>query len=310
MMMTPRISPETIARARARAGPEFLNSREVQNIDLSAAAGAPLRCKIDTENPVGSFKGRGATAFVNALPPGVSRLITASAGNFGLAMAYAGRQRGIEVTVYAAKTASPVKLDLIRAAGGIVKLAGRDFDEAKDCARLAAAQASLFYVEDGKEPDITAGAGTMAMEIAEPVDTIIVPLGNGALLAGIGCWIRAHWPATRIIGVCAAGAPAMERSWRSGTVVTAASVQTIADGIAVRVPVAEALVDLKDNVDEIVLVNDDALKAAMSLVRRHLGLTVEPSGAAGVAALLSDPSLAQGVVWTPITGANYSGGLT
>ena len=303
----PRLSARVIEEARARIGTEFLDSRQLEHNELSKAVGVQLLCKIESETAVGSFKGRGADSFVNALPASVKALVTASAGNFGLALAYAGRRRGIAVTVYAAETASPGKLERIRSSGGVVKLLGRDFDEAKDHAREAAERMNVLYVEDGREPAIAAGAGTMAMEItrrAQPIDTMLVPLGNGALLAGVGCWFRTHSPQTRIVGVCAEGAPAMARSWRAHTALSTPSVDTIADGIAVRIPVPEALADLEGIVDDIVLVSDDAMKQALHLIYQHLGLIAEPSGAAGVAGVISHSALAQGVVCTPITGGN------
>jgi threonine dehydratase len=303
----PRIFAKAIEEARGRINAEFLDSRQLENNELSKAVGARLLCKIESENAVGSFKGRGTESFVNALPVSVKALVTASAGNFGLALAYAGKRRGVAVTVYAAEMASTVKLDRIRSAGGTVKLSGRDFDEAKDLARAAAAQLNVMFVEDGREPAITAGAGTMAMEITSgerSIDSMLVPLGNGALLAGIGSWFRAHSPKTRVIGVCAEGAPAMAQSWRTRTIQSTPSVDTIADGIAVRVPIPEALADLHGVVDDIVLVSDDAMKQAMKLIYKHLHLIAEPSAGAGVAALISHSSLADGLVCTPITGGN------
>src|SRR5579864_8027157 len=303
----PRISATTIAEARARIGPEFLDSRQIENIDLSREIGTQLLCKIESENPVGSFKGRGADSFVNSLAATTPALIAASAGNFGLALAYAGKRRGIEVTIYAAETASPAKLERIRSTGAAVKLVGRDFDEAKAYARDDAVKMNAIFVEDGREAAITAGAGTMAMELTvspQPIDTVLVPLGNGALLAGLGWWFRAHAPKTRMIGICAEGAPAMARSWRSHLMQSTDNVNTIADGIAVRVPVPEALEDLQSVVDDIVLVSDEAMKRALKLVHKYLGLICEPSSVAGVAALMTHSSLAKGLVCTPITGGN------
>ncbi len=305
----PRISPEAIQDARRRIRSEFLDSPLVQNDELSRSLGVPLLCKVESQNAVGSFKGRGSDSFVAALPDRVKSLVTASAGNFGLALAYAAQRRGIAVTVYAAEAASPIKLERIRSVGGIVRLAGRDFDEAKEHARAAAEKMNLMFVEDGREPAITAGAGTMAMELtdsATAIDTMLVPLGNGALLAGTGCWFRALSPRTRLVGVCAEGAPAMALSWRSHTLQSTANVDTIADGIAVRVPVPEALDDLRNVVDDIVLVSEAAIKKAMGLVEQHLGLIAEPAGVAGVAALISHASLARGLVCTPITGGNVT----
>jgi threonine dehydratase len=305
----PRISPEAIQDARRRIRPEFLDSPLVQDNELSRTLGVRLLCKIESKNPVGSFKGRGTDSFVAALPADVKSLVAASVGNFGLALAYAAQRRGIAVTVYTAQTASPIKLERIRSVGGIVRLSGRDFDEAKEHARAAAEKMNLRFVEDGREPAITAGAGTMAMELtdsAPAISTLLVPLGNGALLAGIGCWFRAQSPGTRLVGVCAEGAPAMALSWRSHTVQSTANVDTIADGIAVRVPVPEALEDLRNVVDDIVLVSEAAIKKAMKLVEQHLRLIAEPAGVAGVAALISHRSLAHGLVCTPITGGNVT----
>jgi threonine dehydratase len=307
--IVPRISPAAIQEARLRIRAEFLYSPQLENHELSQAVGTRLLCKDETGNAVGSFKGRGTDSFIGSLAPEVNSLVTASAGNFGLALAYAAKRRGIAVTVYAAETASPVKLDRIRSAGAKLKLAGRDFDEAKDYARDAAGKMRAMFVEDGREPAITAGAGTIGMELTDStdkIDTMVVPLGNGALLAGIGCWLRWRSPQTRIIGVCAEGAPAMALSWRSHAPQTTRSVDTIADGIAVRVPVPEALSDLENVVDDIVRVTDDAIKQALRLVHRHLSLIAEPAGVAGVAALLGHSSLARGLVCTPITGGNVA----
>ena len=304
-----RISPGAIQEARQRIRAEFLDSPILENHELSRAVGTRLLCKDETRNAVGSFKGRGTDSFIGSLTPEVSSLVTASAGNFGLALAYSAKRRGILVTVYAAETASPMKLDRMRSTGAELKLAGRDFDEAKDHARAAAKNKQAMFVEDGREPSITAGAGTMAMEVTDfpdAIDTMIVPLGNGALLAGIGCWLRCRSPRTRIVGVCAEGAPAMALSWRAHNPQSTTSVDTIADGIAVRVPVPEALADLENAVDDVVLVSDDAIKQALRLVHRNLNLIAEPAGAAGVAALLSYSSLARGLVCTPITGGNVA----
>jgi threonine dehydratase len=305
--LVPRISAQTIAAARARIHPEFLDSPQVESQELSRATGARLLCKIEIQNPVGCFKGRGADSFIGTLPDHIKTLVTASAGNFGLALAHAAKRRGIAVTVCAAETASAAKVERMRAAGGTVELHGQDFDEAKEYARAVAARMNLIFVEDGQDPAIASGAGTIAMELTEssqPISTMLVPLGNGALLAGIGCWLRAHSPRTRIIGICAEGAPAMAESWRAHTARTTARVNTIADGIAVRVPVPEALADLDGVVDDVVLVSEDAIKQALHLVHQHLDLVAEPAAVTGVAALLSHEGFAQGLVCTPITGGN------
>jgi threonine dehydratase len=166
---------------------------------------------------------------------------------------------------------------------------------------------NVMFVEDGREPAIAAGAGTMGMELTlwpQTIDSILVPLGNGALLAGIGHWFRSRSPRTKIVGVCAEAAPSMALSWHSREVKSTPTVSTIADGIAVRIPIPEALEDIQDVVDDIVLVSDEAIKRALRLVNENLKLVCEPAGVVGIAALISHSSLARGLVCTPITGGN------
>jgi len=178
-------------------------------------------------------------------------------------------------------------VDKMRALGAQVVLEGQDFDEAKVCALRHAADTGAFYVEDGLLGPIAEGAGTIAIELGrldKPLDACIVPLGNGSLINGIGVWMKRFSPATRIIAVCPGGAPAMEMSWRAGKAVSTPTMETIADGIAVRVPVPEALDLMRTTVDEVMLVSDGEMVEAMRWLHRDTGLVVEPAGAAGVAA--------------------------
>jgi threonine dehydratase len=136
-------------------------------------------------------------------------------------------------------------------------------------------------------------------------DAALIPLGNGALFAGIGTWLKAHSPLTRRIAVCAAGAPAMARSIARGALESTESVSTIADGIAVRVPVPEALADLAGVVDEVLLVEDEAMIAASQLLFREHGLVVEPP--AGLAAALTFRERFRGaLIATPLCGGNLT----
>lgn len=281
-----RISTERIAGAMEVIDPVFLHSPQIDAPELSDELGLRLVVKAETLNPIRSFKGRGADFLVKTLAdPGP--LVCASAGNFGQGLAYAASRRGLPLTVFAAETANELKVRRMKALGAEIVRAGRDFDAAKDAARAHAGRVGARFVEDGREAAGAEGAGTIALELLrrpETFDALLVPLGNGALLAGIATWAKAHSPATRVIGVCAAGAPAMERSWRSDTLVTTPESRTIADGIGVRVPVPEALGDLRGLIDDVLLVDDAATLAAMRRVLATLGLLVEPSGAVGVAA--------------------------
>jgi len=136
---------------------------------------------------------------------------------------------------------------------------------------------------------------------------LAVPLGNGALLTGIARWAKAVDPGIEVIGVQAAGADAMEKSWRSGTLQFPPSVSTIADGIGVRVPIAEAVADMRGLVDEVLLVEDSDIIAAMRLMFRTAGLMTEPSGAAGVAAVMAHGERFRGKrVATILCGSNLT----
>jgi threonine dehydratase len=311
-----RLSAARIAAAQALIEPSFLDTPQRRDPGLSQWLGCQLVIKDETAGPLGCFKGRGADLFVQewmAARPGAAAagpLVCASAGNFGLAMADAGRRRGVPVIVFLARGANPFAAARIRERGADVKEEGRDFDEAKEAACEFARARGGTFVEDGVEAAIAEGAGTIAAELdrAGPFDAVVVPVGNGALMAGIGTWFRAHHPATRVVGVCSAGAPVMRDCWLHGLeAATDAPVDTIADGIAVRVPVPAAVADLDLVVDEMVAVDDAQLLAAMKELHAMTGLAAEPSAVAGLAAIAAERDRYAGLrVATILTGRNLS----
>jgi threonine dehydratase len=300
------IDVDAIARAARDITPIFRGTPQFEADALGTRLGARLLLKVETANPIRSFKGRGTDFFLQGLRR-PEALVTASAGNFGQGLAWAARSRGVSLDVFAARTANPAKVARMRALGATVHLAGRDFDDAKAHGREHAGSHGLMFVEDGREPAIAEGAGSIAVELLhwkEPIDTLIVPLGNGALLGGMGAWIKRASPDTRVVGVCAAGAPAMRDSLSQGRPVETPTAHTIADGIAVRVPIPDALDYLAPVVDDVVLVSEDALRRAMELVESETGLRAEAAGAAGIAALIEHPGLRSGLVATPLCGSN------
>ena len=288
-----RLDLENIKRAAETIDPVFLHSPQFVDEALSASLGCELLVKLETANPIRSFKGRGADFFMKSRSMENSAgLVCASAGNFGQALAYGARKHGLPLTVFASLHANRQKVERMRAFGADVRLAGEDFDAAKDAARQFAEQNGATMVEDGREPEISEGAGTIGVELlaaGEIIDDLLVPLGNGALLAGVARWVKAACPATRVYGVCSTVADAMERSWRTGHIVESGSVDTIADGIAVRVPVPEAVEDLDGLIDDVLTVDDQTIRRAMHLLFAEGGLVVEPAGAVGVAAILAEP---------------------
>jgi threonine dehydratase len=292
-----RLKLADFGRAQNIIHPVFLNSPQYNCEPLSESLGCNLTIKVETANPIRSFKGRGANYLVQSLAPSDQPIVSASAGNWGQALAFSCRQFGRPLIMFASVNANPLKVERMRALGADVRLSGADFDAAKQAAQVFARESGFRIVADGLDPEASIGAGTMAIELlqnAARYDVILVPTGNGAMLTGIGRWFKAASPKTRIIGVQASGADAMEKSWRTGQMIIHPTVSTIADGIGVRIPIPEALVDMQDTVDDVVLVDDAYIIQAMNRIFDNTGMVVEPSGAAGVAAILAKPDVFKG----------------
>ena len=281
------LSLARIEEARRIVSPVFLESPQYADRQLDAALGRSVVVKVETTNPLRSFKGRGADYFMSQIAAG-PRVVCSSTGNFGQAIAYAGARRGRVVEIFVPTNVNPMKLARMRSFGARVTAVGADSAAAEEAAReYVASTSNCVYVEDGREPAIAEGAGTIGVELAAagPFDAIVIPVGDGALIAGVARWIKDRQPGTRIIGVCASGAPCMALSWRAGRAVSTDRSETIAEGIEVRKPVPESVSRIVALVDEMVLVNDRDLLEAMELAAQTLGLLLEPSGAAGLAAI-------------------------
>lgn len=304
-----RISLDRIQSASSLISPEFLNSPQFQCEPLSAELGARVVVKVETMNPIRSFKGRGADLYMSKTPR-QSEVVCASAGNFGQAMAFVARQRGVHVTVYAARNANPLKLERMKALGANVIIFGDDFDAARSEAKRMAGERGVKLVVDSLDIETIEGAGTIGLELLRlpvPLDVLLVALGNGAMFNGIAHVMKARSPSTRVIAVGAEGASAMVDSWRAGRVIEHAHVRTIADGIATRTPIPEALQDMHGLVDDAVLVTDEEILRGMRLLHRHTGLVSEPSAAVGVAAMLHSPeSYKDALVGIIICGGNLT----
>jgi len=296
---------ENIEEGARVIDPVFLNSPQFEDEQLCAALGRRVIVKVETTNPIRSFKGRGTGYLFRKLDSRM-KVVCASAGNFGQAAAYAGRSRGIAVEVFVPTGVNPVKVKRMESLGAKVTIFGADFEAAKQRARREAqVTPDCIFVEDGEDPAISEGAGTIGRELLRmgEIDTFVIPLGDGALITGIGTWVKQHSPKSRIIGVCASGAPAMAHSLRSRKVVTTSETHTIADGIDVAVPIARSVERILNLVDDIVLVEDAHLLEAMRMAVNALGIILEPAGAAGVAAIRTH-NLPGNRLATVLTGGN------
>jgi threonine dehydratase len=306
------ISIDRIREAATVVDRAFLHTPQFDCEPLSQHLGVSTVLKVESVNPIRSFKGRGTDYLLHRLHEegdGRAGLVCASAGNFGQGMAFACRKRDRPLTVFAARSANPLKVERMRAIGARVELHGDDFDEAKDAAQRHSTENGERYIEDGLLGAIAEGAATMAVELGgeeRGLDAIFVPLGNGSLVNGVGTWLKHAAPTTRVIAVCATSAPSMALSFAKGKPLDAPST-TIADGIAVRVPVPAAVDLMQRTVDEVVLVDDDAMLGAMRRLLTDAGLVVEPAGAAGVAAIAQRANeLAGKRVATILTGGNLT----
>ena len=313
----PALEPSAIRAVHGTIPPVFTGSPQYVHDGLSALAGDPVVVKVETVNPIGAFKGRGTwTGLAELVRRGEvgpeQPVIVASTGNFGQGIAFAARAAGVPAIVYADEGANPLKLERIRSFGATVVQAGRDFDEAREACEAHARRDGLTFLLDGDEPALAAGAGTLALEVTDgiergdlpPLANAYIPVGNGALIIGVGAWLRAAAPGCRIVGVQSDAAPSMALSWRAGRAIETDTAATVAEGIATRVPVPRALELLDGRVDEMRLVPEGELEDARRLLERSLGVTAEHSAAASWLGLLGDPDRRPGASLVLITGSN------
>ena len=290
-MLTSRLDLDRIRAARRVIDPVFLDSPSFECDALGRRLGCTVTVKVETANPVRSFKGRGTELATSLLADrGGAAVVCASAGNLGQALAWSGRRRGLEVTVVASRFAPAVKLDRIRALGAELEVVDGDFELARVRAASIARQRGVRLVEDSLDIETCEGAGTIGLELAaaDPFDTVLIALGGGAMATGVGYALKALVPGVEVVCVQPRGAPAMTRSWHERRVVTTDTADTIADGVAGRYPIAAVLDDLLGLADDAVLVEEASIVAGMRLLLDHAGLIVEPSAALGVAAVLED----------------------
>ncbi|MEU3459466.1 pyridoxal-phosphate dependent enzyme [Streptomyces sp. NPDC006733] len=291
-MRQTRLDTARIRAARQVVDPVFLDTPLYRCEALEPVVGCAVSIKLETANPVRSFKGRGTEIVASRLADGGSRaVVCASAGNLGQALAWSGRGRGLDVTVVASRFATVAKLDRIRALGARLELVDGDHELARERAADIARYEGIRLLEDSLDLESCEGAATIGLELVAggpSFDTVLIALGGGALATGVGHVVKELAPAIEVVCVQPLGAPALTRSWHQRRVVTTDSTDTIADGVAGRRPIQAVLDDLLVVADDAVLVREASIVTGMRLLLEHAGLVVEPSAALGVAAILED----------------------
>ncbi|MHB1949988.1 MAG: threonine ammonia-lyase, biosynthetic [Acidiferrobacteraceae bacterium] len=267
------------------------------NLDSAVNLSRRLRhnvwIKREDEQPVFSFKLRGAYNRMAALPRSAFRrgVITASAGNHSQGVALAAKRLGIRATVVMPVVAPRIKIDAVRNLGGTTILFGDSYDEAYAHAVALGRRRRMTFIHPYDDPDVIAGQGTIGLEILRqhpgPIEAIFVPVGGGGLIAGIAVCIKSVRPEIRIIGVEPEDADAMARSLRAGRRVRLQHVGTFADGVAVKQVGREPFRLARKFVDDVLVVSNDEVCAAIKDIFEDTRAIVEPSGALGIAGLKS-----------------------
>lgn len=307
-----RLDLARVRLARTQIDPIFLDSPQYECEPLGAALGCRLILKVETLNPVRSFKARGTETVLTRLPERGRHgaVVCASAGNLGQALAFGARRRGIAVTVVASAAANSLKIERMRALGAEVILVDGEFDDALGRATGLADSTGAFLVQDSADVDTCEGAATIALELAGrsgELDAVVVSLGAGALASGVGFALKSVGCGAEIVCVQPEQAPAMTLALRAGRPVDVGSPSTIADGVATRYVIPEVLHDLEAVVDDTLLVSEAGIVEAMRLLYVHAGLVAEPAAALGVAAILESGSRFTGqAVATIVCGGNVA----
>lgn len=286
-----RVEPPTIADVRAA-------ERRIRPLlpPTPVVESAGFALKLETLQPTGSFKVRGALAALTALDPG-EPVVTASAGNAGLALAWAAAELGWEATIVVAETASPAKIAGIRRFPATLVLHGADYDAAERYGLSLPGR----YVSPYNDREVIAGAGTVALELGE-ADTIVVPVGGGGLASGIGLVARG-----RVVGVVPEAFPAMRAALAAGRIVGISGRSTVADGLHGNIEPGSVTFELvRDHLEDVVTVSEEELEAAMRFLMVEHGLVVEGAGAAAVAALRAGKVEVRGRTVAVLTGRNVT----
>jgi len=306
------VSFQDILEANRKIRNFIIRTPTYLSVVFSRRTGAEVYLKLESFQPVGVFKIRGAINKICSLSPSELKkgLIASSSGNHGLSVAYAAKIFGAKAIVVVPENAVKEKVEAIESYGAEVVKHGKDYDEAYSKALEIQRKTKTTFIHPFNDPFVIAGQGTVGLELLEDVpdlNTIIVPIGGGGLISGLSIAAKILNPDIRIVGVQSEAAPALYRSWKAGKIVEVDSVNTIADGLATKKPLDLTFRIIKRHVDDILLVTDQEIGEAVLALLREAHVLAEPSGAASLATLLfryhTKPEEKVAVI---ISGANIS----
>jgi len=283
----------TILRAYGLIRADIRRTTLERSEPLSRALGADVHFKWELEQVTGSFKFRGALHKLRTLPEParVRGIVSASTGNHGLAISHAARLEGVGLTLFLPRTIAEVKRRKLEAFGVPLRFHGDSCEKTEIAAREHAAGEGRIFVSPYNDLDIIRGQGTLAVEAAEDLpdlDAVFVPVGGGGLIAGIGAYLKAVRPSVAVIGVEPVNSAFMDASLRAGRLVEVEEKETVADAVAGGIEPGSVTFPLcREVVDRIVIVTEEAIVRAMSLMAHHHGRMAEGAGALALAGLLT-----------------------
>ncbi len=281
------IAPDDIARAAARIAPHV---RETPVMALERGAfgiAVPITLKLELLQHTGSFKPRGAFNRILSSQVPETGVIAASGGNHGLATAFAARALGHKAEIFVPEISSPVKIARLRDYGAIVNVGGASYAEAFAASEKRVKETGALVVHAYDQPEVLAGQGTAGREFerqAPGLDTILVAVGGGGLIGGVAAWYQGR---TKIVGVEPEAAPTLARALEAGAPVDVAVGGVAADSLGAKRVGGLMFAHARQHIARVVLVADDAIRAAQRALWEALRVAAEPGGAAAMAALLS-----------------------
>jgi threonine dehydratase len=281
---------EKIYQAQKRIGDVVVKTPFSYAPHLSHESGANVYLKKENLQITGAFKIRGAFNKIASLSDEERScgVVAASAGNHAQGVAFSARHFGIRAVIIMPESTPLTKVSGVKHYGAEVILAGANYDEAYAYATLYGKQNNLTFIHPFEDEEVIAGQGTIALDILENdnLDAVVVPVGGGGLISGIASAIKALRPEIEVIGVAAAGAPALKNSFDTKTPIDSTEVRTIADGIAVRDTSKFTLELMLESVDKVITVDDEEIANAILFLLEKQKLVVEGAGAVGVAAMM------------------------
>jgi threonine dehydratase len=309
MEQTALVTLDDIRAAAFELPPQIVRTPLLVSEDLGEAVGTAVWLKPECLQVTGSYKARAAYTMLNRLPAEqkAKGAAISSSGNFASAWAYMGRLLGIPTTVVMQEKTSPLKVEKTRRYGAEVILCANDFDARWRTLFALEPERGIQAINTFEYADVIAGHGTIGLEMAEElpeVDTVLVPVSSGGLIAGVAVAVKTLRPSARVIGIQPTGSSAVHDSYARGEITRVEKIDTICDALVAAHPGGLPFAHIQRYVDEMTLVTDDEVKAAIRWLAERSKLVVEAGGAVCVAALLAGKVQPQGKTIVLVSGGN------